>query len=99
VRERLHDAVGTPPGIEALLEDGRETLVVAVLERAVREGKKTMPNAYCLDLGFVDKAESWDVSSGTILIEANEGYALGSYGLASLVYARFLEARWEELTR
>ena len=30
---------------------------------------------------------------------AAEGYALGYYGLASLPYARFLEARWKQLTR
>ena len=35
----------------------------------------------------------------TVLIEANEGYALDAYGLASIVYTRFLEARWVEMTR
>lgn len=62
----------------------RETLL-----EAVRLGKGKMPRAHSLDLGVTSDGK-------TLLVEANEGYALGSYGLASLVYARFLEARWEQ---
>jgi len=57
---------------------------------AVTLGRAVMPNAYCLDLGVTDAGK-------TILVEATEGYAVGCYGLASLVYARFLETRWEQL--
>lgn len=60
-----------------------------VLNEAVRLGKGRMPAAYALDLGVT--------SCGvTLLVEANEGFALGHYGLSSIVYARFLEARWEQ---
>jgi len=63
-----------------------------VLDKAVKLGKGKMPRAHALDLGVTEDGQ-------TLLVEANEGYALGSYGLASLVYARFLEARWEQFTQ
>lgn len=59
---------------------------------AVALGKNTMPRAYGLDLGVTSDGK-------TVLVEANEGYALGTYGLASIIYARFLEERWFELVR
>ena len=34
----------------------------------------------------------------TVSVEANDGRSTGDYGLAPLTYARFLEARWCELT-
>ena len=33
----------------------------------------------------------------TVLIEINDGFSLGNYGMKSYEYARFLEARWDEL--
>lgn len=35
----------------------------------------------------------------TLLIEVNDGYALGCYGLFYLDYAKLLSARWAELTK
>jgi hypothetical protein len=55
-----------------------------------------MPVAYALDIAVVERKrpnEPWK----NILIEANDSYALGCYGLPSVVYARFLEARWAQL--
>lgn len=49
------------------------------------------PNAYTIDLGVTDKGE-------TLLIEVNEGYSIGAYGLNSLKYAKLLATRWAELT-
>ena len=34
----------------------------------------------------------------TLLIEINDGYALGNYGLQEILYAKLLSARWAELT-
>ena len=34
----------------------------------------------------------------TLLVEINDAYSAGDYGLESILYARFLEARWCELT-
>lgn len=60
-----------------------------LLDEAIRLGVGKMPAAYVLDLGVTADGK-------TLLVETNEGYAVGCYGLPSLVYARFLEARWEQ---
>jgi hypothetical protein len=62
----------------------------SVVESAV-ETYKSAPRAYALDWGVTDKGE-------TLLVEANDAYALGHYGLQSVLYARMIDARWEELT-
>lgn len=49
------------------------------------------PAGYAIDFGVTDKGE-------TVLIEVNDGYALGSYGLFYIDYAKLLSARWAELT-
>ena len=33
----------------------------------------------------------------TILIEMNDSYALGNYGLPSIFYAKIISARWSQL--
>ena len=53
---------------------------------------KSSPRAYALDFGATDNGH-------TLLVEVNDAYALGHYGLPSVQYAKLLEARWEELTR
>lgn len=49
------------------------------------------PVAYALDFGVNDAGE-------TILVEANDAFALGAHGLDCVAYARLLEARWLEMT-
>ena len=51
----------------------------------------TAPAGYAIDFGLTDKGE-------TLLIEVNDGYSLGCYGLVYLDYAKLLSARWAELT-
>lgn len=80
-------------GVKHYRGDWSESLDRSVVEEAVRSGRgKGMPRAYALDMGVLNSHE-------TALVEVNEGYALGSYGLPSLLYARFLETRWEQFTR
>lgn len=52
---------------------------------------KNQPASYCLDFG-VDKNGKY------YLIEVNDGHSLGSYGMGAITYAKFLSARWSELT-
>lgn len=61
-----------------------------LVEKVVLE-YTTAPNGYSIDFALTDKGE-------TILIEVNDGYALGSYGLGSIEYSKLLSARWAELT-
>ena len=61
------------------------------IERAVREYAGA-PRAYALDFGVTG-------DGAQLLVEANDGFALGNYGLSSIPYAKMIDARWEELTR
>lgn len=62
-----------------------------VIENAVREYVNA-PMGYAIDFGVTEDGR-------TLLIEVNDGYALGSYGLFYLDYAKLLSARWAELTK
>ena len=50
----------------------------------------TTLNAYALDFGVTPKGE-------TIVIELNDAYALGNYGLFSIDYCKLLNARWTQI--
>lgn len=50
------------------------------------------PVAYALDWGVT-------ADGRTLLVEANDAFALGSYGLDPVLYARMISARWGELTK
>ena len=63
-----------------------------IVESAVKKMKKVAPNAYCLDWGVLEDGK-------TILVEMNEGFAFGHYGLNPVTYARMLSARWMEMTK
>lgn len=54
--------------------------------------QKQAPRAYCLDWGI-------DRHGRTLLVEMNEGYSMGHYGLNPALYARMLSARWYEMTQ
>lgn len=62
----------------------------ATIEKAVCNFSSA-PAGYAIDFGLTDKGE-------TLLIEVNDGYSLGCYGLVYLDYAKLLSARWAELT-
>ena len=60
-----------------------------VIVSAVKDFKD-MPAAFSLDFGVTDDGR-------TLLIEMNDGMAIGCYGLPDKEYALFLIARWFEL--
>ncbi|TAE12727.1 MAG: DUF4343 domain-containing protein [Bacteroidetes bacterium] len=62
-----------------------------VIEEAVK-AFTSAPNGYAIDFGVTDKGQ-------TLLVEVNEGYSIGAYGLQSLDYAKVLSARWAQLTQ
>lgn len=49
------------------------------------------PAGYAADFGVTKDGR-------TLLVEVNDGYSLGCYGLRSLQYAKLLSARWAEMT-
>lgn len=50
------------------------------------------PVAYGLDVGLSDSYEA-----ETDLVEVNDAFALGSYGLPAQLYSEMIEARWDEM--
>lgn len=60
------------------------------LRAAVRDYAEEAPVAYALDVGVAGDGR-------TLLVEVNDAYALGSYGLRPALYADLLEDRWLEL--
>lgn len=64
----------------------------AVVARAVAAWREdgAMPAACAMDFGRLDDGR-------TALIEVNDAFALGAYGLDGAVYVDLLVARWEEL--
>lgn len=74
-------------------EDGLE-LDLDVVKNAVKdlENSQEKTAAYAIDFGILPTAE-------TTLVEWNDGFALGSYGLDKEVYTDLLITRWEELLR
>lgn len=77
-------------GIKPYKGDWRIHFDPSVIENAINDYTDA-PKGYAMDIGVTDKGE-------TVLIEVNDGYALGSYGLEPILYAQLLEARWAEIT-
>lgn len=64
-------------------------LDLAIVKNAVKDFKSA-PASYALDFG---------VDNNSIkLVEVNDGHSLGTYGISAINYAKFLSARWAELT-
>lgn len=51
---------------------------------------RSAPAANSLDIGV-------SADGKTVVVEVNDGYSLGSYGLDPLLYAKLLSARWSQL--
>ncbi|MFN8283990.1 MAG: ATP-grasp domain-containing protein [Chitinophagales bacterium] len=66
------------------------TLDLSVVEAAVKDFKNA-PAAYALDFGV-------DANGTMKLVEVNDGYSLGTYGMESIKYVKFLSARWSQMT-
>jgi hypothetical protein len=62
-----------------------------IIEQALKKYQSS-PKAYAMDFGVTEKGE-------TLLVEVNNGYSLGCYGLFYLDYAKFLSAKWAEMTQ
>lgn len=48
------------------------------------------PSSYRIDFGITDINQ-------TIVVEVNDGYTSGNYGLSDITYAKFLLTRWQEI--
>lgn len=59
---------------------------------AMVEAWGSKPVACTIDVGV-------DPDGRTLLVECNDGYSFGNYGMICTKYARMLEARWQEMVR
>ncbi len=78
-------------GIRCYNGDWRTMCDHKTIKRAV-SAYKSIPAGCSLDFGVTDDGR-------TILIEVNDGIALGCYGLKDTEYAKLLSARWAELNK
>lgn len=78
-------------GVQRYCGDATHQYDRTVVKKAVAE-YSSIPAACALDFGVTKDRR-------TLLIEVNDGFAIGAYGLPDFQYAAFLEARWAELTR
>lgn len=77
-------------GAKNYLGDFRQSLDWNVVDKAI-DSIEWHPKGYCLDFGITDKGQ-------TLLIEANDGYSIGNYGLDCIDYCQLLKERFLELT-
>lgn len=76
-------------GIKHYLGDSSVFPNIDVIKSTIKDFKSS-PVGYTLDFGITK-------DRGTILIEANDGWSIGSYGLDPLLYVRLLKRRWLEM--
>lgn len=70
--------------------DWDSKLDLSVVKNAIQDFHDA-PSAYSMDFGV-------DLDGVMKLIEINDGHSLGSYGISPSNYAKFLSARWTEMT-
>lgn len=54
---------------------------------------KDQPAGFVLDVGIIEGKK------GMHLVEMNEGFSAGNYGISNVRYAKMIEARWNELVQ
>ncbi|MFC0776398.1 ATP-grasp domain-containing protein [Terrimonas alba] len=77
-------------GVRQYKGDWRCSYDYRIIEKAVASYTNS-PKAYALDFGLTDHGKM-------LVVEANEGYSIGSYGLFYVDYAKLISTRWCELT-
>ncbi len=77
-------------GVRSYKGDWRSQFDFRIIEEAV-DSYEDAPAGYTLDFVLTTDGR-------LLLVEANDGYSLGSYGLFFVDYAKLISARWAELT-
>jgi hypothetical protein len=73
--------------------DFRRFPKVEIIDAAIDEYTKCgAPIGYSIDFGITDKGD-------TLLVECNDGWSLGNYGLEPSKYCRLLGRRWHEMMK
>lgn len=68
------------------------------IKRLVRKARTLTYAAYSLDVGVAEFPERPEkIRNPTLLVEANDAFSLGAYGLPSHLYVQMIEARWKQM--
>ena len=78
-----------PIGLRHYAGDALVLPDTGVIRTAV-ENYSDGPMGYAMDFGVTGDGR-------TIVIEVNDGYAIGAYGLHPVHYANLIKARWDEI--
>lgn len=62
-----------------------------IIEKSIKK-YQTQPASFALDIAIAENGQYY-------LVEVNDGHSLGTYGMGSISYAKFLSARWAQLTQ
>ncbi|MBD2767305.1 ATP-grasp domain-containing protein [Hymenobacter sp. BT664] len=81
-------------GVKLYAGDETLKLDLTIVQKAINdfENSPGKTAAYGMDFGVLDSGQ-------TTLIEWNDGFSLGSYGLDKEIYTDLLIARWEEILK
>lgn len=78
-------------GIKHYKGDFRIFPDMTVIDSAISD-YTSQPIGYSIDFGITDDGR-------TLLVECNDGYSLGNYGLNDVTYSTLLARRWIEMTK
>lgn len=78
-------------GVKLYKGDWRNQYDYKIIEEAVNLYENA-PAGYAIDFGLT-------ADGRFLIVEVNEGYAIGSYGLFYIDYAKLISARWAEMTQ
>ncbi len=78
-------------GVRPYKGDWRGQYDYKVMEAAVK-AYENAPAGYAIDFGLTDKGQ-------LLVVEVNEGYSIGNYGLFYIDYAKLIATRWAEMTQ
>ena len=78
-------------GVKLYKGDWRNQYDYKIIETAVNSYENA-PAGYALDFGLT-------ADGRFLIVEVNEGYSIGNYGLFYIDYAKLISARWAEMTQ
>jgi hypothetical protein len=62
------------------------------VNKIISDYKGIMPSAYTIDIGILDGGEN-------VVVEFNDMWAIGNYGVDNSIYLRMLRRRYFEIVR
>lgn len=70
---------------------------INMIKEMVETYQPTAPVAYSLDVGVIDRNYGINAPLDTVLIECQDMWSIGPYGLDPLIYISMLKKRWFEI--